>query len=48
VKKELNEDKNTILEFMNDLQVKILDYCNKEIKMRKSLEERVSNIRRLI
>jgi hypothetical protein len=48
VKRELNEDKNRMLESMTAIQNKILDQFNNEIKLRKNLEERVSNIKRLI
>jgi hypothetical protein len=47
-KKEFEEDKIRFLELMNDIHFRVVDYFQKEIKTRKTMEEKVSSIKKLI
>ena len=47
-KKEFEEEKIRFLELMNDIHFRVIDYFKKEIKTRKTMEEKVSSIKKLI
>jgi hypothetical protein len=47
-KKGFEEDRRSFLEYMELIHKRIMDYFNNEIKIRKTIEEKVSNIKKLI
>lgn len=47
-KKEFEEDKEKFTDHMDLIHNKIMEYFNSEIKMRKTIEDKVSSIKKLI
>jgi hypothetical protein len=47
-RKEFEEDRRSFIQYMESIHKKIMDYFYNEIKIRKNIEERVSNIKKLI
>ncbi len=47
-KKEFEEDKRLFIDYMQQIHKKIIHTFNHEIKIRRTIEDRVSNIKKLI
>jgi len=47
-KKEFDEDRRVFVDYMKLIHNKIMDFFNHEIKIRKTIEEKVSSIKKLI